>query len=42
CRRAEEGPITHDEYTTLLTTGVTAVQGVMGQLARELAVIQGM
>lgn len=39
---AEEGPITHDEYTTLLTTGVTAVQGVMGQLARELAVIQGM
>ncbi|MFC4638770.1 ribonuclease PH [Deinococcus hohokamensis] len=38
---AEEGPIAQEDYVQLLTTGVQAVRGVMAQLGRELAVIQG-
>ena len=38
---AEEGPIDLTEYTTLLQTGLVAVQSVMGDMARQLAVIQG-
>ncbi|MFD1731573.1 ribonuclease PH [Deinococcus malanensis] len=38
---AEEGPISLAEYSQLLNTGVQAIQSVMGDLGRELAVIQG-
>lgn len=39
---AELGPITLDEYTRMLNAGVVAVGGVMRDLARQLAVIQGL
>lgn len=39
---AESRPISQQEYTTLLETGVGAVGGVMRDLARQLAVIQGL
>lgn len=38
---AEEGPISLAEYSQLLHTGVQAIHGVMDELGRELAVIQG-
>lgn len=38
---AELGPITTEEYGRMLTAGVSAVQGVMSDLSRQLAVIQG-
>lgn len=38
---AEEGPLTQEEYVRLLGAGVGAVQGVMRNLTKQLAVIQG-
>ncbi len=39
---AEAGPITVQEYAALLETGVTAVRGVMTDLSRQLADVQGL
>lgn len=36
---AETGPISMQEYSQLLTTGVSAVQGVMKDMARQLAAV---
>lgn len=38
---AEDGPLTQEEYVRLLTTGTVAVQGIMQDVARQLAAIQG-
>ncbi|GHF39428.1 ribonuclease PH [Deinococcus metalli] len=38
---AEDGPITHAEYVRMLAAGTHAVQTVMGDLTRQLSVIQG-
>lgn len=38
---AEEGPLTQAEYVQLLTAGTQAVQVVMRDLSKQLAVIQG-
>lgn len=38
---AEEGPLTTEEYVRLLHAGVGAVEPLMKDLARQLAVIQG-
>ncbi|MBZ9713875.1 MULTISPECIES: ribonuclease PH [Deinococcus] len=39
---AEEGALTHEEYVRLLSTGTAAVQDVMREITRQLAVIQGL